>query len=105
MTMYYWAVMPKRDTHQNSLTSCRIEKAATALDALRLAFGEISYKDTAPVAEYQIDRWLVKNLGSNVYVVRTNKHRLAALSDPTGWVDPYEYRKAIFPKWAERFRG
>jgi hypothetical protein len=102
--MNYWAVMPNYRNRESALSICRIEKASTAAEALHLAFGR-GAKEGTRSAEYDIGRWLAKNLGPRVGFIQSDRKRIAALRDPTGWIDPYEYRKAQFPNWAERFRG
>jgi hypothetical protein len=72
--MRYWAAYPK----SHSVSYCRIEKAASALEAIRKAFGLTPDKG----------RWLAKDMGSTVAIIQSNPKRLALLNDPTGWIDP-----------------
>lgn len=60
----------------------RIEKAATPFDAFRLAFGgpPLISKRLPPNSQW-------KDLGSRVDVIKSDKKRIAALTDPKGWKD------------------
>jgi len=74
----YWAVKP---TNQDCI---RIERAHTPIQACDQAFGRSSLK-----AKYNVGHWLVKNLGTRVSVIQSDRKRKALLSDPSGWFDPY----------------
>lgn len=74
--MHYWAVYPK----SAGLQSCRIEKALTAIEAIRIAF------DIRP----ERGRWLAKDMGSRLSVIQSDRQRLALLNDPSNWLDPLQ---------------
>lgn len=79
MTVRYWATYPVAA----GLKSCRIDKAATALDAIRMSFG-------IRLTKYDRGRWLAKDLGSRLSVIQSDSKRIALLKDESGWVDPVE---------------
>lgn len=75
----YWAVYPK----SAGVQLCRIEKASSPLEAIRIAFG---FRPT------DADRWLAKDLGTRVEFVRSDNRRIEALRNPQGWVDPVTWK-------------
>jgi hypothetical protein len=93
MKQYYFACMPASSGAPNwTLTNCRIEKAGTGRGATLKAFGRGDIPDSSPYAKYDCGKWLVKNMGSLISVIHSDRKRMALLRDRTGWVDPYAYR-------------
>jgi hypothetical protein len=79
----YWAVWPKSVKRE----LCRIEKAASPFEAIRLAFG------SRLMERFDRGRWSVKSLGSNVRLLQSDKKRIAALSSDEGWIDPFDWKE------------
>jgi hypothetical protein len=77
--MRYWAAYPK----SAGVKSCRIERANSPLDAIKMAF------DIKPGK----GRWLAKDMGSRVTVIQSDRKRVGLLNDPNGWIDPTEWRE------------
>jgi hypothetical protein len=93
MKQYYFACIPASSGPPNwTLQNCRIEKAGTGRGAVQRAFGRGEVKDGSPYAHLDCGKWLVKNMGSLVSVIHSDRKRLALLRDRTGWEDPYAYR-------------
>lgn len=68
--MPYWAIKPKG---REDVT--RIEKANTAEEACRLAFGRPIFRGN----------YLAKNLGTRVSVIQSDRKRIALLTSEDGW--------------------
>jgi hypothetical protein len=75
--MRYYAVRYKSAPDQ-----IRIEKAETPVRAFTLAFGTYAtpMKGLGPHAEY-------KDLGTRISILKSDKKRIAILTDPKDWVD------------------
>lgn len=57
---------------------CRIEKAAMPRDAVRLAFGKV-------YGQWDKNRYQYVDLGTTVAIMRSDRKRIALLSDPNNW--------------------
>jgi hypothetical protein len=79
----YWAVWPKSVKKE----LCRIEKAASPFEAIRLAFG-VKLQE-----RFDRSRWAVKSLGPNARLLQSDKKRIAALSSDEGWIDPFDWKE------------
>jgi hypothetical protein len=73
MAQFYWAVRPT--SQRDYGPAIRIEKAGTAREACRLAFG----RGIRPGS------WEAKNMGSRVAIIQSDNKRIALLKDPNGW--------------------
>jgi hypothetical protein len=70
MALSYWAVRPVSQPG-----TVRIEKAETAREACRLAYG----RGIRPGS------WEAKNMGPRVAVIQSDLKRITLLQDPQGW--------------------
>lgn len=70
MREHYWAVRPKAQPD-----IIRIEKASSAREACRMAFGR--------TIKWNV--WEAKDLGTRIEVVQTDKKRIPLLRETSGW--------------------
>jgi hypothetical protein len=79
----YWAVKPASGDEK----AIRVARAESAEYAILETFGMTLYR-SPDLKHLNLGRWLVKDLGTRVTVMHSNKQRLAALTSPEGWFDP-----------------
>lgn len=79
----YWAVWPKSVPRK----LCRIEGAGSPIEAVRLGFGSVLRE------RFDRGRWLVKSLGTNTDILRSDSRRISALSSDDGWIDPFDWKE------------
>jgi hypothetical protein len=80
----WWAVSPTAQPE-----AIRIEKAKTAIEAVRLTFGRPTLQP-----RYLVGKYRTKDLGTTVALIHNDKQRLAAMRDPANWFDPYQPKGA-----------
>jgi len=78
-----------------TLQHLRIERGNRGVDACRLAFGREMFPDGSPHAARECGHWLVKDLGTRVAVIQSQRKKMELLNDRSGWVDPYAYRQRV----------